>query len=94
MDLSTGWPDLDCAGGGIAPGAPGGVRVPDFFRVLSGMFAPMGLADHGADVIKIGAPGRGDDTRHCATPVGATTGKSSSTASRVSWIGRDDHDHP
>lgn len=57
MDLNTAWPDLDCAGDGVTPGALGGVRVLGFFRVLSGPLATMGLADHGADVIKVEALG-------------------------------------
>jgi formyl-CoA transferase len=40
-----------------------GVRVLDFSRVLSGPFATMCLADLGADVVKVEAPGDGDDTR-------------------------------
>ena len=40
-----------------------GIRVLDFSRHLAGPFAAMTLGDFGADVIKVEAPGRGDDTR-------------------------------
>jgi crotonobetainyl-CoA:carnitine CoA-transferase CaiB-like acyl-CoA transferase len=40
-----------------------GIRVLDFSRHLAGPFAGMTLGDLGADVIKVEAPGGGDDTR-------------------------------
>jgi len=41
-----------------------GLKVLDLSRHLAGPFAAMTLGDLGADVIKVEAPGRGDDTRH------------------------------
>jgi crotonobetainyl-CoA:carnitine CoA-transferase CaiB-like acyl-CoA transferase len=49
-------------------GALSGVTVVDFTRVLSGPYCTMVLADHGARVIKIEHPVRGDDTRHWGPP--------------------------
>ncbi len=45
-----------------------GVKVLDFSRILAGPYATMHLADLGADVIKVEAPGRGDETRHWGPP--------------------------
>lgn len=45
-----------------------GVRVLDLSRILAGPYATMQLADLGADVIKVEAPGRGDETRHWGPP--------------------------
>lgn len=70
MNSSPAWPDADgaeCVDGGTSS-ALRGLRVLDLSRVLSGPFATMGLADLGADVIKVEAPGRGDDTRHWGPP--------------------------
>jgi formyl-CoA transferase len=45
-----------------------GVRVVDFTQALSGPFATLMLADLGADVVKVEAPVRGDDSRHWGPP--------------------------
>jgi formyl-CoA transferase/CoA:oxalate CoA-transferase len=50
------------------PGSLSGVTVIDFTRVLSGPYCTMVLADHGARVIKLEHPLRGDDTRHWGPP--------------------------
>jgi formyl-CoA transferase/CoA:oxalate CoA-transferase len=44
------------------------MTVIDFTRVLSGPYCTMVLADHGARVIKLEHPVRGDDTRHWGPP--------------------------
>jgi len=45
-----------------------GLRVLDLSRILSGPYATMTLADLGAEVIKVEAPVRGDDTRSWGPP--------------------------
>lgn len=49
-------------------GSLSGLTVIDFTRVLSGPYCTMVLADHGARVIKVEHPVRGDDTRHWGPP--------------------------
>ncbi len=49
---------------GKAAGPLSGVMVIDLTRVLAGPYCTMILRDLGARVIKVEAPGRGDDARH------------------------------
>jgi formyl-CoA transferase len=49
-----------------------GVRVLDLSRILAGPFCAMTLGDLGAEVVKVEAPGRGDDTRHWGPPFTAS----------------------
>lgn len=51
-----------------------GVRVVDLSRLLPGPFASLALADLGADVIKIEAPGAGDYLRNMPPSKGGASG--------------------
>ena len=46
-----------------AEGPLRGVRVLDFSRLVAGNMLSLQLADFGADVVKVEAPGRGDTLR-------------------------------
>src|SRR5690606_2075361 len=47
-----------------APTALGGIRVLDLSHFIAGPYATMMLAGFGAEVVKVEAPGKGDDFRH------------------------------
>jgi crotonobetainyl-CoA:carnitine CoA-transferase CaiB-like acyl-CoA transferase len=58
----------DVVDGSPVSGPLSGVLVADFSRILAGPYATMLLADLGATVIKVEAPGTGDDTRTWVPP--------------------------
>ena len=64
-----------------APGPLAGVHVLDLARVLACLYAALILGDHGADVIKVEQPRRGDDTRLWGSPFIDTPGERVSTYS-------------
>jgi crotonobetainyl-CoA:carnitine CoA-transferase CaiB-like acyl-CoA transferase len=81
-----------------APKALDGLRVVDFTQMLSGPYSTQQLADYGAEVIKIEAPVRGDDSRHytttelageCAFFLSINRGKRSITLDLKSAAGRE-----
>ena len=55
------------SGGSTAAAPLDGIRVVDYTRLFAGPLCTMTLADLGADVIKVEAPG-GDDARHFGPP--------------------------
>ena len=62
---------MDSGSGGSGPLS--GMTVLDLSRVLAGPWATQGLADLGAEVIKVERPGAGDDTRHWGPPFAVQT---------------------
>src|SRR5213594_2223803 len=49
-------------------GALSDIRVIDLTRALAGAYCTLMLADHGADVVKVEQPGKGDESRQWAPP--------------------------
>jgi CoA:oxalate CoA-transferase len=72
------------------PGPLAGVLVVDVTRVLAGPYCTLVLADLGARVIKVEAPGKGDDARQIGPFIGGRSAyfmslrKTSTAASRGS----------
>ena len=62
--------NAEAAPGGGWPGPLGGVKVLDLTRVLAGPFVTHILGDLGAEILKVEAPGHGDETRTFAPHVG------------------------
>ena len=62
------------------PGSLDGLTVLDLTSHLSGPYAAMMLADHGADVIKIEQPGTGDFMREIGPAIRRAGCRPSSTA--------------
>jgi formyl-CoA transferase/CoA:oxalate CoA-transferase len=73
----VGWP----LGGGIDGRPLSGVRVLDLARILAGPYCTMLLADLGADVIKVEAPG-GDEARRFGPPFVGDTAAYFASANR------------
>ena len=75
------------------PGPFAGIRILDLTSMISGPLATMTLADQGADVIKVEAPGEGDHARVVATRRGGFSASflNNNPAEVSRWSG---HDRP